>query len=105
MSEIFKPLDPELLAKVREEAWSIENMEAHEADQNQLTYIGGEMEGLLGKSEDDGTLLREYYIDSRGRYWYRNRVRLSDGQTVNMDVYLFGKEIRARNTGRKRRRK
>ena len=84
--EFFR-ISEEVKAVAHGSAWSIENMEAHGAAGRQVEYIG---------SEVCGNLIYDYYIDSNGEYWYKNRA-IVDNQIVSMEMYLFGKEIRNRS--------
>lgn len=65
------------------DAWSIENRQADE-ENSEIFYLG---------STRKGNIIRDYYIDSQGQYWYRNRA-VVDGRIVSMEVYIFGKEAR-----------
>ena len=85
MKEEYREIDPELLELINGNAWSIENMEAHEAGERSTTYIG---------SRTIGNIIFDYYRDSAGSFWFQNRVLLPSGEIVSMERYIFGHEIR-----------
>lgn len=87
MKEEFKKISPERLALAHGNTWSIENMAAHGAGGRATTYIG---------SEVIGHLLYDYYQDSAGAYWFKNRALLPSGEIVSMERYIFGREISTR---------
>ena len=80
----YREITPELLERVKGNAWSIESMEQGE---------GGRAVNYLGSTRQ-GAIIRDYYVDAEGKYWYRNRA-IVDGHIVSMEVYLFGKETSA----------
>ena len=72
-----------MLERINGNAWSIENRKANE-EGSEILYLG---------SARRGDIIRDYYSDSQGQYWYRNRA-VVDGCIVSMEVYIFGKEAR-----------
>ena len=72
-----------MLERINGNAWSIESRQADE-ESLELLYLG---------SARKGDIIRDYYSDSRGQYWYRNRA-VVDGCIVSMEVYIFGKDAR-----------
>lgn len=78
------------------EAWSVENMKAHEAEGREITYIGSEVRGLLDGDEKNGRLVFDYYRDTAGGWWFKNRALLPSGKIVSMELYLFGHEIKTK---------
>lgn len=79
----YKEISPEMLELARGNAWSIESMEGHEADGRTVEYVG---------SVTKGNIVRDYYKDSAGDWWYKNRA-IVNGHIVSMEAYIFGKEI------------
>lgn len=76
--------EAEELKKIQEAgAWSMENMAAHGAGGRDTTYIGSDIQGRR---------IFDYYRDSAGCYWYRNRIVLSDGTAVSEKEAIFGKK-------------
>ena len=71
------------LERINGNAWSIESRQADE-ECSEIFYLG---------STRKGNIIRDYYIDSQGQYWYRNRA-VVDGCIVSMEVYIFGKDAR-----------
>ena len=65
------------------DAWSIENMVAHGAEGRVVVYIG---------SVRKGNIITDYYGDSEGYYWFKNR-GVRNGEILNMDEYIFGHKI------------
>lgn len=59
---------------------SIESRKAYDAENSELTYIGSQIMNS-GRVYD-------YHVDEQGRYWYRSRMRLQNGQIVSMEEYL-----------------
>ena len=86
----YKEISADLLALARGNAWSIENMEAHEAGRRSVDYIG---------SRTEGNIVYDYYRDSAGAFWYKNRA-IINGEIVSMEKYIFGHEV-SRNRARK----
>lgn len=79
---------PDELKKIRE-AWSMENMAAHGACGRDTTYIGSEVKGRR---------IFDYYQDSAGCYWYRNRIILLDGTAVAEEEAVFGKKLKKKTS-------
>ena len=92
MKEEYREISGDLLERVRGNAWSIENMEAHEAGGRSVDYIG---------SRTEGNIVYDYYQDSAGAFWFRNRA-IVNGEIVSMEEYIFGHEVRRKNRTRKR---
>ena len=72
-----------MLERINGNAWSIESRQTDEENQA-ILYLG---------STRRGDIVRDYYSDSQGQYWYRNRA-VVDGCIVSMEVYIFGKDAR-----------
>lgn len=72
-----------MLERINGNAWSIESRQTDEENQA-ILYLG---------SARRGDIVRDYYSDSQGQYWYRNRA-VVDGCIVSMEVYIFGKDAR-----------
>ncbi|HJC25393.1 MAG TPA: hypothetical protein H9761_17125 [Candidatus Eisenbergiella merdavium] len=79
------------LRKAWEQAWSLENIDAHEEAGKATQYIG---------SMEKGRRIYDFFQDDTGHYWYKVRIRLTDGQAVSEENAIFGHAIRNR---RKRR--
>lgn len=94
MQEAYKQIDPELLQAINGDAWSIENMAAHGASGRGVEYIGSSISGYLDNDKAKGSLVYDYYRDTAGAYWFKNRALLPSGEIVSMDMYIFGREIR-----------
>ena len=73
------------LDKAWEQAWSLENIDAHEEAGKNQEYIG---------SREKGNRIYDFFEDDRGHYWYRVRIRLTDGQAVPEEEGVFGHRIR-----------
>ena len=86
----YKEISPEDLERAQGNAWSIESMEGHDAAGRSTTYIGSRSD------EKHPYLIRDYFRDSSGAYWFQNRA-IKDGQIVSMEVYIFGREIKREN--------
>lgn len=71
----------------RSQAYSMENMEAHEAAGRDVAYIGSLVEG---------SRIYDYYKDEAGAYWYKNRIYLPDGTTATEEDYVFNRRRRRR---------
>lgn len=84
LSQEYKEISPELLEQAHKNAYSIENMEAHEAEGRSTEYIG---------SHREGSIIYDYYRDNAGAWWYQNR-GVIDGRIVSMEVYIFGRDIK-----------
>lgn len=84
MTKTFLISSEDLLVVNQKGCWPAENMAAHGAEGSKLTYIGSII-------RDTGYVF-DYFVDEQGRYWYRNRMRLPNGQIVSMEKYLFGTE-------------
>ena len=91
MKEEYREISGDLLERVRGNAWSIENMEAHEAGGRSVDYIG---------SRTEGNIVYDYYQDSAGAFWFRNRA-IVNGEIVSMEQYIFGPEVSRKNRVRK----
>ena len=83
LSHEYKEISPELLERAHKVAYSIENMEAHDAAGRNTEYMG---------SHRVGDIVYDYYQDSTGAWWYKNRGVLN-GRIVSMEVYIFGRDI------------
>lgn len=72
------------LQKAWEQAYSMENMAAHEAEGRTVEYIG---------SKSSGHRIYDLYQDNVGDYWYLVRILLSTGELVSETEAIFGHEI------------
>lgn len=72
------------LQKAWEQANSIENMAAHEAEGRSVEYIG---------SRAVGHRIYNFYRDDTGDYWYQVRILLTTGDLVSETEAIFGHEI------------
>lgn len=100
MQEAYKQIDPELLQVINGDVWSIESMAAHGAGGLSVEYIGSRISGYLDNDKKKGKIIFDYYRDTAGAYWFKNRALLPSGEIVSMDVYIFGREIRKEKTYR-----
>jgi len=89
--EEYSEIPRVMLERINGNAWSIESRQADE-ESSELLYLG---------STRKGNIIRDYYVDSQGQYWYRNRA-VVDGLIVSMEVYIFGKDARALQRGVKK---
>lgn len=96
MKTKYKEIAKELLEVVHNSAWSIENMEAHGAAGRNVTYIGSNVKGYLNNDSKNGKRIFDYYRDTAGDYWYKNRVLLPSGEIVSVEMSLFGRKVRTR---------
>lgn len=94
MSGDYKEIDPELLQAIHGDAWSIESMAAHGAGGRSTQYIGSTVSGYLDNDKRNGKFVFDYYRDSVGSFWFKNRALLPSGEIVSMDRYIFGYEIK-----------
>ena len=86
----YKELSPALLEQLKgREVWSMENMAEHGAEGRTVDYLG---------STTSGHIVRDYYRDNAGAWWYKDRIR-ANGRIVSVETYLFGKEIKKRKRG------
>lgn len=92
--EEYKVIDPELLKAINGDAWSIESMAAHGAGGRGVEYIGSRISGYLDNDKSKGQFIFDYYRDTAGAYWFKNRAMLPNGEIVSMDMYIFGREIK-----------
>lgn len=69
-------------------------MAAHGAGGRGVQYIGSSISGYLDNDSRKGRLLFDYYRDTTGAFWFKNRALLPNGDIVNMEQFIFGKEIR-----------
>lgn len=90
-----KPIPADLLKTIAGNAWSIESMEGHGAENRSITYIGSRVKGYLDNDLAKGRLVADYYQDSAGEYWFADCALLPDGSLVSMESYLFGRELPA----------
>lgn len=70
------------LAAARGNAYSMENMAAHEAEGREVRYIGSRLEG---------NRIYDYYEDDAGQYWFKNRMYTPDNIAVSEEEYVLGK--------------
>ena len=63
-----------MLERINGNAWSIESRQVDE-ESSELLYLG---------STRKGDIIRDYYSDSQGQFWYRNRA-VVDGCIVSME--------------------
>lgn len=87
MKEVYKEIPQELLENTKGNTWSIENMAAHDAAGRSVEYIG---------SRREGNILYDYYRDSAGAFWFKNRA-VVNGEIVSMERYIFGHEMAKKN--------
>lgn len=73
------------LQKAWEQAYSMENMAAHEAEGRPVEYIG---------SKSAGHRIYYFYRDNAGGYWYLVRILLTTGALVPESEAIFGHEIK-----------
>lgn len=73
------------LSKAWEQAWSLESIDAHEAAGRSMEYIG---------SREKGNRIYDFFLDNAGYYWYRVRIRLTDGRTVTEEEDVFGHRVK-----------
>ena len=85
MLEKYREISARNLALAYGNAWSIENMAAHGAEGRSTEYIGST------RSKHDQNIVTDYYRDSAGAYWYRNRA-IVGGRIVSMETYIFGRD-------------
>lgn len=83
----LREISSKLLESVKEEAWSIENIEAHGAAGRELEYIG---------SRECGSIIYDYFKDAEGCYWYKTRAKTLAGEIVSIEIYIFGHEVESR---------
>lgn len=84
MTKTFLISSRDLMDVKNKGCWGAENREAHGAGNSELQYIGSRIM--------DSGYVYDYYMDEQGRYWYRNRMRLPNGQIISMEKHLFGTE-------------
>lgn len=94
MYKDFRAIDPELLEIAHGSAWSIESMAAHGAGGRSVEYIGSSIKGFLDNDKRKGKYIYDYYRDTAGAYWFKNRALLPSGEIVSIDMYIFGREIK-----------
>ena len=75
------------LQRAKENAYSIENMAAHEAEGRRTEYIG---------QIDHGTYIHLYYKDEAGDYWYKTKIRMADGTILDEKEAIFGTKKKRR---------
>lgn len=92
----YREISEKDLQEAQGNAYSIENMAAHGAENRKIEYVGS----ARGKSNPK--IVYDYYKDSAGSYWYECRAEVN-GRLVSMDRYIFGKEIVKEKKYRKRR--
>ena len=103
MKEEYRAIEPELLREIYGDAWSIENMAAHGAGGRGVEYIGSSISGYLDNDKRNGKFIFDYYRDTAGAYWFKNRALLPNGEIVSMDRYIFGREIKKEKNTRQYR--
>lgn len=102
IKEEYKEINPELLELAHGSAWSIESMDTHDAGGRGVTYIGSKTSGYLDNDSRNGKVIFDYYVDTAGVYWFKNRALLPSGEIVSMERYIFGREVtRKRGHNRK----
>lgn len=99
----FMQISPEVLPIAKSNAWSLDNMDAHEAGGRVVEYIGSQVSGFLDNDQHKGKLIFDYYQDNTGAYWFKNRAMLPSGAIVSMDFYLFGKESKRKLSRRQKK--
>ena len=78
-------------------------MAAHGADGRGVEYIGSTISGYLDNDKSKGKFIFDYYKDTAGAYWFKNRALLPSGEIVSMDRYIFGREIKKEKNTRQYR--
>lgn len=79
------------LDKAWEQAWSLENIDAHEEAGKNQEYIG---------SREKGNRIYDFFQDDQGHYWYRVRIRLANGRAVSEEEGVFEHRIKHRREQR-----
>ena len=97
----FKSIDPVVLPIARKSAWNIESMEAHNASDRSVEYIGSQISGFLDNDSQKGQFIFDNYQDNLGEYWFENRALLPNGKIVSMEFYIFGREKNYKKKKRK----
>lgn len=88
--KFIKKISPEILQVAKNQAWSIESMAGHNASDRSVEYIGSS----IGEERDDGTRsVMDFYKDSSGDWWYKNRIMLPSGKVVTTEYYILGHEM------------
>lgn len=90
----FFMIDASEEMNAKENAWSIENMPGHKAENRTTKYIGSHFEGFMDLDTKDIRRYFDYFVDSAGEYWYGVRVMLPSGELVSMEEYLFGGKVK-----------
>lgn len=71
-------------------------MDAHGAADRGIVYIGSKVCGYLENKNRDVQLVRDYYQDTEGMYWFKNRALIPSGEMISMEKYLLGHEVKTR---------
>lgn len=75
------------LEQAWQQAYSIENMAAHEAEGRDLQYIG---------SRGYGNRVYDFYKDDSGSYWYSVRIADREGRLNDEKKAIFGQVLNRR---------
>lgn len=86
MNESYKEIPTEQLKIMAGDAWSIENMDAHGAGGRTVEYIGSRIANCT---------VYDYYKDSTGGFWFKNRALLPTGEIISMERRIFGRELKS----------
>lgn len=82
--QAYKEISPALLEQAYSNARSIESMATYGMESNSAEYVG---------STYKGNIVYDYYRDKAGGWWYKTR-GIIDGRIVEMEVYIFGRDIK-----------
>lgn len=89
----------EPLSNAWQQAYSIENIGAHEEAGENPEYIG---------SLEKMNRIYDFFRDNMGHYWYSVRIRQQDGRTLPEEEAVFGHPIRQikqkKGTGKNKKR-
>lgn len=80
----YKEINEDVLKVAYKNAWSIENMEAHDAAGRDYIYIGSNIKG---------SIITDYFKDTAGCYWFGNRAISKNGEIISMEEHIFGSEF------------
>ena len=85
MQSEFKEISEEKYEKAYSNAWSIENIRAHEPDDLSPAYIGSVV--------SDENKIMDFYEGRDGKYWYGTRA-IVDGALISIEQYIFGRKLK-----------
>lgn len=83
-SQGYKEISPDLLEQAYSNARSIESMKTYGMESHSAEYVG---------STYKGNIVYDYYRDKTGGWWYNTRA-VMNGRIVDMEVYIFGRDIK-----------